>query len=311
MERLIEKTNAYRIVAGDLKRGTLSHAYLVVCPDADRLAEYARALAKLIQCEDGRGCGECRACRLIDKNAYSDCTVYPEGDKILASDVDDLLSRSVVRPLENKTRLFLLVGAESMTASAQNKLLKTLEEPPANVCIILAAVSDYNLLPTVKSRVKRVEIPPFGEKELFDGLREKFTDGERLRRAISLSGGLEGKVEKYYLGEDADRNLALCRQILGEMKRSSDVIRFSGKIDQTNVRDFIAAMRAETSKLLKELVRGKPSALCEGFTTGALLAISDRLSAAEKSLNFNANVQMTVDSVLFGIVEEKHKWQKS
>ena len=51
MSKLIEQTNAYKIVSGDLKRGMLSHAYLIVCADRDKAEEYAKSFAKAIQCE--------------------------------------------------------------------------------------------------------------------------------------------------------------------------------------------------------------------------------------------------------------------
>ncbi len=312
MSKLIEQTNAYKIVSGDLKRGTLSHAYLIVCADRDKAEEYAKSFAKAIQCENGTGCGECRACRLIEKNVYSDCTLYPEsGDKILAGDVDDLLSRIAYKPIENKTRVFLLAHAESMTAAAQNKLLKTLEEPPANVCIVLVAASDYTILPTVKSRVKRLDIPPFGDKALFDGLKDRMPDYEKLRRAIALSGGAEGKVEAYYAGDNADKNVALCKRILSEMTRSSDVVKYVGLIDQNDMKGFVAAMRTEVFALLRSVSQRSVDVTANGFTAGALLGINDRLGDAEKALNFNSNAMMTADGILFGILEEKHRWQKS
>ena len=57
-----------------------------------------------------------------------------------------------------------------MNASAQNKLLKTLEEPPKNVHILLGATSEYPLLATLKSRVKKLEIPPFDNQTIYKAL---------------------------------------------------------------------------------------------------------------------------------------------
>lgn len=61
-----------------------------------------------------------------------------------------------------------------MTPAAQNKLLKTLEEPPANVHILMGATSEYGLLPTVLSRVRRLEIHPFPDRVLLSAMEGEF-----------------------------------------------------------------------------------------------------------------------------------------
>ena len=61
VEELIRSTNAYKIIAGEKKRDALSHAYLIVCPDADYLKEYLKVFARLIAC-DADGCLNCRVC---------------------------------------------------------------------------------------------------------------------------------------------------------------------------------------------------------------------------------------------------------
>ena len=102
IDELIKSTNAYKIISGEKKRGALSHAYLIVCPDADFLREYLKVFARLIACSND-GCGACRTCKLISEEGYTDCTFYPkDGAKILTADVDDLLSQVNVKPLENR-----------------------------------------------------------------------------------------------------------------------------------------------------------------------------------------------------------------
>ena len=74
---LIKSTNAYKIISGDKKRESLSHAYLIVCADGESLRDYLKIFAKLIAC-DNDGCENCRTCRLISSEQYADCTFYPQ-----------------------------------------------------------------------------------------------------------------------------------------------------------------------------------------------------------------------------------------
>ena len=95
------------------------------------------------------------------------------------------------------------------------------------------------------------------------------------------------------------------------MKSSRDVLNYCLKIDKDNIVRFIAEMKVEVMRIIKLKLAGllNDSALDE-FPIGALLSIEDMLCEKERAVNFSANVQMTVDSILFGILEEKNKWQK-
>ncbi len=307
-EKVIRNTNAYKIIYGEKKRGELSHAYLIVCPDGVMLKTYMKLFASLIMCENDGACGECRPCRLIDKEAYADCDFYPkDGDKIKTADIDDLVSKTIIRPIESDIRMFVLVGAENMTAEAQNKILKTLEEPPRNVCILIGATTDNALLPTVKSRVKRLDVPPFSDGEIRRALGDEYPDKAKLESAIALGGGKIGSVIKAYTDGNAEKMQAFCREVLFSMRSSKDVAKYSSKINKDNIKDFISILKSEVANLL---VKDNRKAEDYGYVTGALIAISDMLSEKERALYYNANAVMVADSVLLAILGEKYKWQK-
>ena len=307
-EKVIRNTNAYKIIYGEKKRGELSHAYLIVCPDGVMLKTYMKLFASLIMCENDGACGECRPCRLIDKEAYADCDFYPkDGDKIKTADIDDLVSKTIIRPIESDIRMFVLVGAENMTAEAQNKILKTLEEPPRNVCILIGATTDNALLPTVKSRVKRLDVPPFSDGEIRRALGDEYPDKAKLESVIALGGGKIGSVIKAYTDGNAEKMQTFCREVLFSMRSSKDVAKYSSKINKDNIKDFISILKSEVANLL---VKDNRKAEDYGYVTGALIAISDMLSEKERALYYNANAVMVADSVLLAILGEKYKWQK-
>lgn len=307
-EKVIRNTNAYKIIYGEKRRGELSHAYLIVCPDGVMLKTYMKLFASLIMCENDGACGECRPCRLIDKEAYADCDFYPkDGDKIKTADIDDLVFKTIIRPIESDIRMFVLVGAENMTAEAQNKILKTLEEPPRNVCILIGATTDNALLPTVKSRVKRLDVPPFSDGEIRRALGDEYPDKAKLESAIALGGGKIGSVIKAYTDGNAEKMQTFCREVLFSMRSSKDVAKYSSKINKDNIKDFISILKSEVANLL---VKDNRKAEDYGYVTGALIAISDILSEKERALYYNANAVMVADSVLLAILGEKYKWQK-
>lgn len=319
---LLKSTSAYKILYKDKRCGSLSHAYLVVCRDGGYLRKYLKDLAKLIACKDDEYCDDCRLCRLIESENHSDVTFYPEaGKKIMVADVDDLVDKSYVKPIEESKRLFVLEDMAQANTQAQNKLLKTLEEPPAGVIILMGATSEYKLLPTVKSRVKRLEISPFGENVLYKEYKNEYLDDKRLRLAVGMSGGLESEVERIYNDQSSLDDYNFIIDLLLNMKSSKDVIKYTSKITKNNVNKFIYMLQAVLRDIIALNFGGERIILSDKeinafvaredeFRPGALMGIIDRLKEAELALNFNGNVNMIADNVLFGILEEKHKWLK-
>lgn len=307
-EELVKDTTAYKIISTEKKNGALSHAYLVVCADKYALKTYLKELAKVIEFQGDDGDG--RIAGLIDKNAYVDCTFYPlTGERIMTADVDDLVSKTYIRPLENKTRLFVLCGAENATPAAQNKLLKTLEDPPKGVVILIGALRESGLLSTVLSRVKKIDVPPLSSEKIRSVLSERCKDKDRLETAIRSANGSAGAALALYENGEADKLNTLAKDIFAEMKSSKDVIKFVKRAGKEDIKELISALKAETTMRLENAVYGKEDK--DGFTVGALVAISEMLTDKEKAVAFSANTAMTIDGVLLSIVREKRRWQKS
>lgn len=325
-EKFFTKTAAYRAVINDKQADSLSHAYLLVCSDEKWSRGYLRALAKLIMCEKGGLCGECRACKLIEKETYPDCEFYPpDGEKITADGIDVIVSdKCYVKPLEGNIRVFAIAGAEKMNLPAQNKLLKTLEEPPKNVCILLSAVGDYALLPTVKSRVKRLEIPLFPADEIFKEFSPRFSDKEKLKTVCQLCCGKPGEVENLYADDAVSRSVSEAVTLLANMKKSPDIAYYSGKLIkktreefgaflsamQLVVRDLLFIQEGFYSSVLNNDFSTDLFALADRFKQGALLRFSDALSAALEDSDRFANQTMLADKILFALLEENYRWQK-
>ena len=307
-EELVKDTTAYKIISTEKKNGALSHAYLVVCADKYALKTYLKELAKVIEFQGDDGDG--RIAGLIDKNAYVDCTFYPlTGERIMTADVDDLVSKTYIRPLENKTRLFVLCGAENATPAAQNKLLKTLEDPPKGVVILIGALRESGLLSTVLSRVKKIDVPPLSSEKIRSVLSERCKDKDRLETAIRSANGSAGAALAAYENGESDKLNTLAKDIFAEMKSSKDVVKFVKRAGKEDVKELISALKAETTMRLENAVYGKEDK--DGFTVGALVAISEMLTDKEKAVAFSANTAMTIDGVLLSIVREKRRWQKS
>ncbi len=314
---LIKDTGAFRTVKGEKQSGRLSHAYLILTPDKENLTEYLKIFAQLIACKDGNPCGECRTCRMIKEGVFADLFVYPKnGESIVSEEVNELIEQSYAKPVESDKKIFILSQAQNMNAQAQNKLLKTLEEPPESVCILIGATAEFSLLPTVKSRVKKLEIPAFSNEKIFNALVKDCSDQERLKEAIECGDGTVGQAKLNYQDQKLKEITALVMDVLVNMKSSSDILEYSNKITKLKC-DFATFLSVLELKLRDKLIKltagsGKeqPKTDEHGFTAGALVFALESVNGAFERMKFNANATMLLEWTLFKILEGKYKWQK-
>ncbi|MBR3863890.1 MAG: hypothetical protein IKJ19_02065 [Clostridia bacterium] len=316
MLELFKQTVAYKILTGDKNRGELSHAYALVCDDEVALRYFVPIVAKIILCEDQSCCDVCRHCRLIDKRSHSDVSFYPKnvGGKILTEDISEVLSQTHIKPIESDKRVFAFVNTSTMNTAAQNKLLKTLEEPPKGVFLVLGVENENILLSTVKSRVKKLEIPPFSAEQLKVGLKDNCPDKSKLESAITLADGKIGKVLEYYGDDKTWQTENLVYNLLEQMKSSREVSSFACKIDKDNIKEVLICLK----RVFSEIVRGetlgfknaKVEQLSKIYKCASAIAIIEKINLLERALFFNGNVNMITDNLLLCILEEKYRWQK-
>ncbi|MGH2458794.1 MAG: ATP-binding protein [Chloroflexota bacterium] len=196
--------------------GRLRHASLLVGPARVGKAEVARWLATRLNCLGASPpCGVCRTCHLIAAGTHPDVrAVQLAADRDstlgLAFDVPQASARGPERaigiaqiralqhdaslaPHEGRWKVYLIVGAESLSPEAANCLLKTLEEPPARVVLILTCVDQQELLPTVVSRCQVVRLTPVPWPTIAAALEaDHGCDPERASLLARLSGGRPG-----------------------------------------------------------------------------------------------------------------------
>ena len=307
MKEIIARTNAYKVISADKKGGSLSHAYLVTCPDEEMLPEYLIGIAKLIVCDGSGSKEDARTAMLIEKRLHPDVSFYPREKKLSVANADEIVASSVVKPLELKTRLFILNRFEDL-AQYQNKLLKTLEEPPENVILLLGTVNENAVLSTVKSRSKIVSVPLFSEGEIVNALSGEFGDEKKLRLSAALSGGRIGEARRFYLSPQTESLMAFADDVFYKMNAASDVLTFSARMNNFEIKDVLSALKvvcgkiAEGDKNYEDLIKR--------YRPAVFIGITDKLNKLEKTVNFNGNANMVGDGILFSVMEEKARWQR-
>lgn len=174
----------------------LSHAYIISGPAGSGRHTLARQLAAAMLCT-GRGekpCGRCGPCQKVLKGVHPDVSAVTgpeEGKPITVDQVRALRADAYIRPNEGERKVYLLEGADRMNASAQNAMLKLLEEGPPYAAFLLLAGNAGGLLQTVRSRCEELALTPAVEPVSGETDQERRALAEKLAVALEKAGELE------------------------------------------------------------------------------------------------------------------------
>ena len=186
-------------LTGSLRRGHISHFYLICGPEGSGKSTLAKLLASAILCEkENAPCGFCAPCRKLKEGNHPDFITVtdPEHKNIAVKIVRQIRDDMFILPNEADHKIYLF--AQDMGVEGQNALLKVLEEPPQYGVFMLLTDNPDKILPTVRSRCTELKLSALPTDVLRRALHQQFPEAAQadIDAAIMRSGSFLGQARK-------------------------------------------------------------------------------------------------------------------
>ena len=309
-----------------LSGGQISHAYILTGESGMGRKTLAKAFAMTLLCEnqneDRDPCGQCHACIQFQTDNHPD-VIYVSHAKegIGVDDIREQINGTVqVKPYSSPYKIYIVDEAEKMTVQAQNALLKTLEEPPAYVVILLLTTRADAFLPTILSRCITLKLKPLYDEVI----REYLMDRLQVSKADAdiYTAFARGNLGKAIALSSSDSFVEVRFSVMSLLKnsRNMDIVQMletvkQWKEDRLQIQECLEFMQLwyrdvlmfkATQEMEGIIFREEYKFIREMATKSSFRGIEEILEALDKArqrLEANVNYELTMELLLLTIKE--------
>ena len=308
-----------------LSTGKVSHAYIINGEKSSGKEFIAKVFAMTLQCEKGAAepCQECHSCHQALSGNHPDI-IFVTHEKPNSVSVDDIRTQIngdvSIKPYSRPYKVYIVNEAEKMTVQAQNAILKTLEEPPEYVVILLLTTNVNSMLPTILSRCVVLNMKPVAD-ELVRGflMRQMMVPDCKAEICVAFARGNIGKAKALASSEDFENvkseALSLLKYI-NEMELS-EIIAAIKKINEykLEINDYLdifsvwyrdVLLFKATSDINHLVFREEIQTLrrtAQRSSYEGIERIIEALDTAKRRLDANVNFELTMELLILTIQE--------
>jgi len=198
-KNIIGNEDAKEILIKSLKNKTVLHSYMFIGNEGIGKNLIANQFAKMILCNEFNDsniqeCENCKSCIEFESNNHPDFYyIEPDGKNIKIEQIRTMQNKVIEKPIISNKKVYIINDADLMTKEAQNCLLKTLEEPPEYIVIILVVSNENKILTTIKSRCMKIFFSKIKDNEINNYLMQNYGMNNIGKNILKLCDGSIGK----------------------------------------------------------------------------------------------------------------------
>lgn len=294
------------------KRGDFAKTIMLISKDSEYSFEFAKLLSCLIF--DGEKKESENYIKVISC-CHPDLKIYPQKERLLVADSEEIVFESAVKPIFANRKVFIIRDIDKGMEAAQNKLLKTLEEPESNVYFILTTTNINLVLPTIRSRCVKTELGKLGE----DDIKNFIGNCEYPDLAFALSDGLIGKAEKLSHKKELYPLFESVFAVIARLKTSKEMLAYSKTISQFSsdsdlvfasfsliMEDLLYIKGGNENSIRLKSYKEKLKSVQSEYTIKAIIEIRALIDKAVKEMMFNCNFIVVLENLILNILEVKY-----
>lgn len=313
IDELVAKNKQYTQILGEFSHGKNSHAYLIKSADSLLATNMCYMLAA-----NFAGCDV----EKVQKGIHPDVQILGSDGKIDVAAVSGLIENLHVASYQADVKVYILLGAENMNETAQNKLLKSLEEPPSRVIFLLTAASTENILPTVLSRVNLVSLDPVATCDVIEYLRG-FGATETAAEVAAANCGGNITLANKLTTPDFLKMHQIALDALQNLNSSGLCLHYSSLLEPKNIdkaelfdvfmllaRDVLMIVAGQPELVVNQFCLPQLQVAAAGLNMVAANKIIKVCLQCKQDLQYNANATAVLDKFLFSLAQEKNKCKK-
>ena len=276
---------------------SIAHSYIFSGQYGIGKKQIAIEFAKMILClnKDNAPCGECKSCLELENDNNPDFNIIKPDGKIKIDQIRQMLEKVYEKPIISDKKVYIIDDAETMTVEAQNCLLKTLEEPPEYIVIILITSNESNLINTIKSRCLKLTFNPLENNEIKQYLEKNLDFQNVSETMLEIFEGSIGKAlkvkekQELYNNIETTLNNFSCESVIELINNATEIYK-----EKENINEILEYFNIYFLKKAKE----------EYNNASKYVKAIEIVEDTKKRLVYNSNYDMTIDNLLINIWEE-------
>ena len=276
-----------------IKENKVSNAYMFIGQDSIGKLLFAKEFAKAILCiNEATPCNKCKSCIEFDTSNNPDFSILgPDGNSIKIEQIRELTKAVYEKPIVSDRKVYIIDNSNLMTKEAQNSLLKTLEEPPEYVTIILISSNENLFLPTIKSRCTKIIFNKLKNEELKQILKEKYNYINIPEIVLRIASG---SVKRAVELKDKEKEYENIQKVFSNLENTNI-------IDLINSKEELFKDKDEVNKILEYI---NLIFFDKIKTNIKYIECMKIIEDTKDRLKKNSNFDMTIDNLMITVWEE-------